>query len=268
MNAKELFRAGQLAAAINASVEEVKQRPTDWDAREFLCELLILSGDLERADKHMDVLSHQNPQLMVGVALLRQLVRAEQARLQLFSEGRIPELLEAPDAGLRAALQASVLLREGEAEQAKRIMDESEENREPLVGYVNGSRVDDFRDLDDLLSGVLELLTSNGKYYWIPFKRIKQMEFRPAERTLDLLWRRAHIEVDRDGPSGEVYIPATYVPLDNSLSDEARLGRTTDWVGGEDSMMRGIGQRMFLVGDEALPIMDIQELRFSDVGEG
>ena len=64
MNAKELLRAGQLAAAIDASVEEVKRRPTDLDAREFLCELLILGGDLERADKHMDVLGHQNPQLM------------------------------------------------------------------------------------------------------------------------------------------------------------------------------------------------------------
>jgi protein involved in temperature-dependent protein secretion len=32
--------------------------------------------------------------------------------------------------------------------------------------------------------------------------------------------------------------------------------------------MRGIGQRMFLAGEEALPIMDIQELRFSDVDEG
>jgi type VI secretion system protein ImpE len=267
MNAKELLRAGQLAAAIDASVEEVKRRPTDLDAREFLCELLILGGDLERADKHMDVLGHQNPQFMVGVALLRQLVRAEQARQQLFSEGRVPEFLEEPDAGMRAALQASVLLREGDAEQAKRIMDEAEENRAPLVGYVNGNKVDDFRDLDDLLSGVLELLTSNGKYYWIPFKRIKQLEFRPAERTLDLLWRRAHIEVDKDGPSGEVYIPATYVPLDGAVSDEARLGRTTDWVGGEESMTRGIGLRMFLAGEEALPIMDIQELRFSGADE-
>ena len=268
MNAKEFFKAGKLANAINASVEEVKRRPADWDAREFLCELLILSGDLERADKHMDVLGHQNPQLMVGVALLRQLVRAEQARQQLFSEGRLPEMLGEPDAGLRAALRASVLLREGDIEQAKRILDEAEENREPLVGYVNGGKVDDFRDLDDLVSGVLELLTSNGKYYWVPFKRIKQMEFHPAERTLDLLWRRAHIEVDQDGPSGEVYIPVTYVPLGGAMSDEARLGRTTDWVGGEESPMRGIGQRIFLVGEEALPIMDIQELRFSDIDEG
>lgn len=262
MNAKDLFKAGRLAAAIDAGVEEVKRHPTDWGAREFLCELLIINGDLERADKHMDVLGHQDPQLMLGVALLRQLVRAEQARRQLFAEGRLPELIAETDAGLRAALQATVLLREGEAAQAKEIMDEAEANRTPLDATVNGGKVDDFRDLDDLLANVLEVLTSNGKYYWIPFARVRQLEFRPAERTLDLLWRRAHIEIDQDGPSGEVYIPATYVPLGDAVSDEARLGRSTEWLGGDNEMMRGVGQRMFLAGEEALAIMDIQELRF------
>lgn len=265
MNAKELLKAGQLAAAIDAGTAEVKQRPTDWDAREFLCELLILNGDLERADKQMDVLGHQNPQLMVGVALLRQLVRAEQARRQLFSEGRMPELIDEVDAGVRAALQATVLLREGDKPQAKQLMDEAEELRVPLIGYVNSSKVDDFRDLDDLLAGVLEVLTSNGKYYWIPYQRIKQLKFHSAEHTLDLLWRRAHIEIDQDGPSGEVYIPAIYVPPAEGMSDEARLGRCTDWLGGEDGMTRGVGQRMFLAGDEALTIMDIQELHFASL---
>ncbi len=46
------------------------------------------------------------------------------------------------------------------------------------------------------------------------------------------------------------------------VADEFRLGRSTDWVGPEDGLVLGRGQRVFLVGDEARDVMDLTTLRF------
>ena len=93
MTARELFDAAKLNDAIAAALEDVKKAPTDTGKRGFLAELLCFAGDLERADKQLDALGHQDPQVMVGVSLFRQLIRAEQARQQFYTEGRLPEFL-------------------------------------------------------------------------------------------------------------------------------------------------------------------------------
>jgi len=49
MNAGELFKAGQLQAAVDAQLQEVKRNPADEAERVFLGELLVLSGNLDRA---------------------------------------------------------------------------------------------------------------------------------------------------------------------------------------------------------------------------
>src|SRR5579864_8756672 len=113
MNAKELFEAGDLKEAITTAAEDVKKNPTDIAKRTFFCELVCLSGDLERADRQLDLLGHQDPQFMVGVSLFRQLVRAETARQDFYNSGRPPEFLAPPPPHFRLHLEASILLREG-----------------------------------------------------------------------------------------------------------------------------------------------------------
>jgi type VI secretion system protein ImpE len=108
---------------------------------------------------------------------------------------------------------------------------------------------------------VFEVLTSNGKYYWIPVDRVESIEFRPPQRPRDLLWRRARMIV-HDGPDGEVYLPALYAGSHAAAEDGLRLGRATDWAGGQGRPVRGSGQRTFLVGDEAKTLMEIQVLTF------
>ena len=45
-----LFRAGKLAAAVDAAGAAVRKTPTDLGARVLLAEMLIFAGNLERAD--------------------------------------------------------------------------------------------------------------------------------------------------------------------------------------------------------------------------
>jgi type VI secretion system protein ImpE len=90
VNAHEHYREGRLREAIAALVEEVRARPTDTKPRLLLGELLCFSGDLERADGHLDAAGHADAQSLPYVMNMRQLIRAEQARRDFFREGRLP----------------------------------------------------------------------------------------------------------------------------------------------------------------------------------
>lgn len=261
--AKELLEEGKLQDAIQAMNDEVKQNPADIQRRSFLVELLCAAGRLERADAQLEVILQQDTKAALGVALLRQLIRAETARRDFASAGRLPEFLDVPPPYLKRYVEASVQVREKRLDEAKRLIDLAEEERPRVKGTCNGRPFDDLRDLDDLTAGVFEVLTSTGKFYWIPVERVHSIEFRKPERLRDLIWRRAAMSV-ADGPDGEVFLPATYCPNGTETADSALLGRITEWSGGDQTPMRGIGQVSYLVGDESVPIMQIDTIVFEE----
>ena len=105
-----LFRAGKLADAVAAANAAVRKAPADLAPRVLLAELLMFAGNLERADVILDAGSSIDPQAAVVIAEFRQLLRAEMARRQQRRDGRLPEFLGEPTAGLATILQATVAL--------------------------------------------------------------------------------------------------------------------------------------------------------------
>jgi type VI secretion system protein ImpE len=143
------------------------------------------------------------------------------------------------------------------------MLSQAEGQRVKASGTCNGKAFTDLRDLDDLTAPVFEVLTSTGKYYWIPIERVELIEFRPPQRPRDLLWQRARMVV-RGGPDGEVYLPTLYSGTHAEADDALRLGRATEWRGGDGAPVRGLGQRTFLVGDDAYPTLELTEITFAE----
>ena len=123
------------------------------------------------------------------------------------------------------------------------------------------------RDLDDLMASFLEVLTANGKYYWIPFERVESAQFHPSADPMDLLWRRTLLSV-RGGPDGEVYIPVLYPASHRSADDKVRLGRVTQWQGGDGSPVSGLGQRVLLAGEKDMAILDLKSIEITGPVQG
>ena len=261
MNAKQHYEAGNLREALEAATDEVRGHPTDTAQRGFLAELLCFSGEFERADRQLDTIGQQEPQAMVGVSMYRQLIRAEMARQQFFTEGRLPEFLDKPSPAIQIYLEASIELREGDAPKAAQRLEEVEQQRFHVSGRCDGEPFDDLRDLNDLTAACLEVLTSNGKYYWIPIEKVESIELHPPKRPRDLIWRGARMVVDQ-GPDGEVFLPTLYPNTHASDDDKLRLGRATDWIGGDDSPAQGVGLRTFLVGEGDRTILQINQIEF------
>jgi type VI secretion system protein ImpE len=256
-----LFRAGKLADAVAAANAAVRKAPADLAPRVLLAELLLFAGNLERADVILDAGSGVDPQAAVVIAEFRQLVRAEMARRQQRRDGRLPEFLGEPTATLATILQATIALRAGDTAEAGALAAKAETLRPRVTGSIDGKAFDDFRDADDLQAGYFEVLTTTGKYFWIPTERIESINFDKPKRARDLYWRRVNMSV-RSGPDGVVYLPALYGDDDPGLSDELRLGQATDWIEVSEALVRGAGQRMFLVGDDTISAMDMTEITF------
>ena len=130
-----------------------------------------------------------------------------------------------------------------------------------MAGEANGKQIDDFRDADDLHAGFFEVLTTTGKYFWIPTERVATATFHPPARPRDLLWRRATMEV-REGPDGDVYLPVTYGNDDPTLAAEIPPGPRDRLARGSGRPGPGHRPAHFLAGDDALGIMEIASLRF------
>lgn len=254
-SAQTHFRNGDLQAALAAISEELRTDPGHLGKRTFLAELLCIQGEFERADRQLEILLSLDQQALLTVGTWRQLIRAAQARHEVFTQGRVPDMVDAPSPRIRTLLDIGLALREGRAAEAAAAADALEQARAPCPVVANGSAVDDLRDLDDLCAGILEVLSTTGKYYWVDMEQVESLRFQRAERPLDQLWRRARL-ILRDGTDGEVFIPAIYPGAED---DAARLGRRTDWqdLGG---LVRGQGLRTWLVGDEAVPLSEIDSI--------
>lgn len=266
MSAADHFRAGRLSDAIAAAQAAIRAKPQDANARYLLAELLCFTGDFERADKQLDAVGDVDPKMMYAVTLFRHLIRGEQARQQFYTDGRVPEFLGQPSEDLKLRLQASIAVREKNFAEAARLYEQAEARRSPVQGQCNGKEFADLRDLDDQTASVFEVLSPSGKYFWVPFEAIRTLEFRPPERSRDLLWRSAHAE-SSDGQELDFYLPVLYTATARSENEQCRLGRMTDWIGGDGEPVRGIGQRTFLVGEESIGIMDLQTISITVAAE-
>jgi type VI secretion system protein ImpE len=257
-----LFHAGKLSEALAAATAAVKAAPTDLGQRVLLAELLLFAGNLERADVILDAASQIDPSALLVVSEFRQLLRAETARRQLYRDGRVPEFLGEPEFTEQASLAAFVAMREHEPAEAQKQVEKAEATRPRRAGMHKQISFDDFRDASDLHAGFIETLTSTGKYYWVPVSRIETMIFHPPKRPRDLAWRRCSMSVS-GGPDGDVYVPVTYYSEIEATDDSHRLGRETSWTDEADGPVQGIGQRVFLLGDEDMGIMDLETVEFN-----
>ncbi len=209
MNAEELFKTGRLAEATNEQLSVVKRNATDLDARFFLAELLCFQGDWERADKQLDVIVQHPQNLTLRAQLLRQLIRAETWREQVINDGRPPEVVVVLPPPVQEQLKLCLAMRSQQAGEYADIIDAMAQSQAPASGECNGKAFSNIEDLDDRFRGTIEVMTANGKYFWVPWQAVNKLQFTPPERPMDLIWRRALIDVE-GGPKGESFVPVRY----------------------------------------------------------
>lgn len=259
--AKTLLDEGNLNGAIESALQAVKSKPTDAAARTFLFELSCFAGDWARADKQLDVVGHQDPVTMIGTLIYRQALEAEKKRERCFSEGLKPEFLADPPDYVYGLLTANNRLREGNAAEARELIDKIEEERPAFAANINGQEVEDFRDYNDLTSCVLEVIIKDS-YVWVPFEQIVKITFNEPKTLRDLFWMQAKLET-LNGTNGEVMIPSLYAGSYKNSNDQVRLGRMTDWREMGEDIYGGEGLKLFWIDGADKPIFEVKKIELN-----
>src|SRR5262245_24215477 len=258
MNAVELYKAGRLGEAIEAQLQDVKANPLDQSKRVFLFELLVFSGDLERARRQIDVVKYDDNDLERAVMGYRKLLDSEQARRELFSNGQAPGFFGEPSEHLRLRLEAVNLLRQGQPAEAAERLSRAAQATPPIRGQLNGRPVENLRDEDDLFSGILEVM-AQGRYFWVGLDQVRLTATNPPRYPRDLLYLPAHLELASE--AGEVFLPALYPGSHEHPDDAVKLGRMTDWKELEDGPTLGVGLHSYLQDEEGISLLEWREFR-------
>src|SRR5262245_42111457 len=258
MTASELFQSGQLQAAIDAQIQKVKAHPADQAARLFLFELILFTGDLDRARKQLDVLNYDNPQAMAAVQSYRHALVAEQTRRDVLAGKGRPKFLGPAPEHAELRLQAIQAYAAGDQTSGNSLLERANTEGPGVYGTLNDQLVSSLRDADDLFGPIVEVFGGEN-YVWVSLESVESLTMNPPGVPRDVLLRPAQLVV-RDGPSGDVLVPGLY-PGSHSHPDEAiRLGRVTDWVGGESDPVRGVGGKLQLAGENWMRFTDLRSL--------
>ena len=131
---------------------------------------------------------------------------------------------------------------------ANTLLEQAMLTRPRLSGRLDGQVFDDFCDSDAILGPFLEVFLQSD-YVWFPLEQIKQLTIPPPTHLRDLLWTPAGLEA-HSGPVGDVFLPVLYPGSCQHGDDRIKLGRLTDWLDGGGGLVRGVGQHLFLVGED------------------
>ncbi|HEY3928411.1 MAG TPA: type VI secretion system accessory protein TagJ [Candidatus Koribacter sp.] len=235
MTAKELFQAGKLNEAIDALGAELRSNPTDSQRRTFLFELLCFAGLYDRADKQLDILAQGGRNAELGSLVYRSALNAEKARQEFFRK---------KDYELRAAAPVAT-----------------------MAGSINGKPFTSFEDADPRIGRRLEFFLG-GAYMWMALSDVASLTLEAPKRLRDLLWAPAILKPAagfRGIELGEVLLPVTTVFSFEAEEDSVRLGRETAWIEDESGKEIPLGQKMFLIDGEEVPLLELRSLELNSV---
>lgn len=298
MEISDLFNSGRLADSIAEATRMIKASPGDFGIRLLFAELLCFEGNFERADKQLEALESMesegsdamralgeagsdpnalaqamDPNLQTSmrryqvVREFRQLIRAAQWREQFFADGRVPEFVEVPCDELKGRVEATVAIREDDSDRAVSLLKASDNLLSPVAGSHDDAPFSEFRDACDTTASCFELLTTNGKYFWVPFNKLEFIEFRPHQSPRDVLWRSASFGIS-DGQTGDGYVPALYAGSAQSDDEQVRTGRVVEWKELGDGYSRGLGARLIQIDDDFVPLIQLGRIDFSKSSGG
>src|SRR5262245_14386339 len=265
MGAKELFDSGNLSGAIEQLTQDVRSTPRDLKSRIFLFELLCFSGELQRAERQLDAVAQISGDVKVemGVQLYRGLIQAENARRSFFTgANRTPKFFLEPPSYTALHIDAATKIQQGKVDEAGKLLEQSADERNLLSGQCAGNSFGNFRDGDDLLDPFLEVYFQSD-YYWLPFEQIKRFDVQPPSTLRDLLWTPVKINM-RNHPVEEIFVPTQYFGSHENIDDLIKLGRKTDWKALEETVLLGVGQRIFYADETEKPLLEIRSVEFID----
>jgi len=261
MNSVDLIKEGKLSEARQSLVARIKAAPGDTKARTLLFQVLACFGEWDKVEKHLEILITQSPETATGVLVYRNLAAAEKIRSRVAAGQQTPDFITDPPSSLNSLLEARRLLAVGDAAIASSLLDMVAEQIPELSGQANSDDFSGFSECDATLTGILEVFV-HDRYIWFPIASIRELSIQKPRTLLETLWAPGRI-VTWSGLTTECFLPVLYPGSSTFESDPVRMGRMTDWIDLGNGNYRGVGQHLFMVGDQEKSLLDLGEITFN-----
>ncbi|HYN78263.1 MAG TPA: type VI secretion system accessory protein TagJ [Lamprocystis sp. (in: g-proteobacteria)] len=258
--ADDTWRGGDPEAALRQLQEQVRKEPANASLRVYLFQLLALMGQWDRALNQLTVSGELDAANLAMVQIYREALRCEALRAEIFDGRRSPLVFGEPDEWFALLLEAQRLVAQGAGEQARALRERALEGAPATPGTIDGTPFEWIMDGDNRLGPVLEAII-NGRYYWIPFQRIRSIRLEKPEDLRDLVWMPGHFTWANGGESVGL-VPTRYPGSEASADAQLRGARRTEWLEQAGETFIGLGQRMFFTDVGEYPLMDIRAVLF------
>ncbi len=261
MQAEQSLREGRVRDALAELQAQVRKEPANAKYRVFLFQLLAVLGQWERALNQLNVLGEMDASSLPMTQTYREAIRCELLRVDVFAGRRSPLVFGDPEPWVALLLEALRLIGEGHPAQAQVARDQAFEAAAATAGTVDGQPFAWLADADPRLGPVLEAIV-NGRYYWIPFQRIRTIAFEQPADLRDYIWVPAQFTWANGGETVGL-IPARYPESYASADPLVQLGRKTEWLEGEAGIYWGLGQRMLATDQGEYSLLDIRRIELN-----
>ena len=264
MLAEERVRTGDLEGALGDLTARVKRNPGDAKLRVFLFQLLAVLGQWDRALTQLKVAGDLDAANLAMVQTYREALRCEALRAQVFAGKKTPVVFGRPEAWVASLIESLRLTAAGEESAASELRASALEQASPTSGVLDGTPFSWVADGDVRLGPILEAII-NGRYYFIPFERIRSLTLEAPSDLRDLVWMPAIVSLTT-GADTVALIPARYPGTESSGDPALLMSRRTDWVAAGEGYL-GLGQRTFVTDEGETPLLDARSLELNTLSD-
>ena len=154
--------------------------------------------------------------------------------------------------------QALSVAAQGRAAEATALRSEALEKANAVPGTIDGQAFEWIADGDSRLGPVCEAIV-DGRYYWVPFERLRSVTLEAPADLRDVLWMPAKLGL-ANGGEATALIPARYPGSEADGDGLIRLSRKTEWDEVAPDTFHGRGQRMFATAEGEHALLSVRRI--------
>jgi len=264
LTARDVLRDGDARAALEQLKQEVRKAPRDVALRTFLFQMFCVFGEWERAVTQLNAAAQLDPITLPMAQAYRAAIRCELLRARVFAGARSPTIFADPEPWMSLLVEANRVLGAGKPTEAAKLRDDAFEQAPSVAGTIDVQGNDKqafawIADADPRLGPMLEAVV-DGKYYWVPFHRLRTLDIEPPTDLRDQVWMPAHF-VWTNGGESYGFVPTRYPGSERAEDPALALAKRTEWQE-NDTWFLGLGQRMLTTDAAEFALMDIRQIEF------
>lgn len=267
MDAQQSLSEGKLEEVLLQLQEVIRNDPSNVKHRVFLFQLLTVLGQWERALTQLNLIGELDEGALAMVQTYREAILCERLRKEIFAGKRTPLVFGQPEQWMALLFDALRLTAEGQYARSQDVRYQAFELAPATKGSIGEPQQQTFEwiaDADSRMGPMLEVII-NGRYYWLPFHRIRAINIEAPEDMRDQVWMPAYFTLANAGETVGL-IPTRYFGSEDSEDNQIRSAHKTIWQEFDADFYQGLGQRMLATDSGEYSLMDLRRIDF-DTGE-